>query len=153
MAQPGALGGPGPNGSAGAPNFHTPVNAVTAFLAALKAKDKDKLTQATAKRAATEAEEKHRKIFSEIIEGSISDDDLDEISKSFDGFKVMYMLNAKSTARIGVVIGKSTTGGGHLQRTIMARKEKDGWKVLDIEDLYNFKAMPNFGRGRTTRRK
>jgi hypothetical protein len=142
----------GRNGSAAPANFHYPATAVTAFLAALKAKDKDKLAQATAKRAATEAEEKHRKIFSEIIDGSISDDDLSEIAKAFEGFRVMTVLNAKSTGRIGVVVGKMTKGGGHLQRTIMARKEKEGWKIVDVEDLYNFKAMPNFGTGRGRRR-
>ena len=144
---------PGGQGADVAANFHTPAGGVTAFLNALKARDKDRLTEATARRAPTEAVEKHKKIFSEIVEGTISDEDLDEISKSFDGFKVMYQLNAKSTARIGVVVGKPTTGGGHLQRTIVARREKEGWKVVDIEDLYNFKAMPNFGRGRTNGRR
>jgi hypothetical protein len=128
------------------------MGAVNAFLAALESKNKEKLTDATAKRSKDEAVEKHRKIFQEILEGTISDDDLEEIAKSFAGFKVMYVLDAKSTKRIGVVVGKPTTGGGHLQRTIMAREEKEGWKVVDVEDLYNFKAMPNYGRNRTRKR-
>jgi hypothetical protein len=125
-----------------------------AFLAALKAKDKDRLAQTTAARAPTEAEEKHRKIFAAIIEQSISDDELDEMSKALDGFRVVQVLPAKSTGRIGVIIAKRD-GKDMLQRTIMTRKEQiapgqSGWKVLDIAQMYDFKPglPPIFMRGR-----
>lgn len=142
----GLMGGGGPGGSSAAPNFHTPAGAVTAFLNALKARDKDQLKEATALRAPTEAVEKHRKIFSEIIDGSISDDDLDNIAKSFDGFKIGMTLNAKSTRRIGVTIIKRTSGSGYLQRTVQARHEKEGWKVVDIDQLLNFKPIMQMSR-------
>jgi uncharacterized protein (DUF1800 family) len=126
---------------------------VTAFLNALKAKDKDRLAEATAKRAPTEAEEKHRKIFTEIMDGSISDDDLDEMSKALSGFTVVQVLDAKSTGRIGVVVSKRD-GKDTLQRTIMTRKEKEGWKVLDIANMYDFKpGLPPLMRGRSGRRR
>ena len=84
------------------------------------------------RRAPTEADEKHRKIFAAIIDESISDDELDEMAKALDGFQVMTVLQAKSTGRIGVVVAKMD-GRDTLQRTIVTRKEKEGWKVLDIE--------------------
>jgi hypothetical protein len=144
LAAPGATGGAG--GSSTPVSFHYPNSAVTAFLDALKAKDKTKLAEATAKRASTEAEEKHRKIFSEILDSTISDDDLDEMSKALAGFKVTQVLPAKSTGRIGVLVGKQD-GRDYLQRTIITRKEKDGWKVLDIANMYDYKS-PMMGRGR-----
>jgi hypothetical protein len=154
FGMPGATGGGGPGSTAalGPASFKYPNTAVQAFLAALKAKNKDRLAQATADRAPTEAEEKHRKIFAAIKEQSISDDELDEMAKALDGYQVMSVLPAKSTRRIGVVVSKMD-GRDLLQRTIMTRQERDGWKVLDIEIQYEFKAMPNmrYGRPRTGR--
>ncbi len=154
---PGAAGGSGAGGQkdAGAigPNtFHYPNTAVVAFLAAVKAKDKDRLAQTTADRAPTEAEEKHRKIFAAIKEMSISDDELDEMAKALDGFQVISVLPTKSTVRIGVLCGKRD-GKNLMVRTIMTRKEKEGWRVMDIANVYEFK--PGVGpifRGRGRRR-
>jgi hypothetical protein len=129
----------------GAAAFNHPMTSVQAFLAALKAKDKDRLSEATARRSPTEADEKHRKIFAAIIDQSISDDELDEMSKALDGFRVMQQLPAKSTGRIEVVIAKMD-GRDRQQRTIVTRKEKEGWKVLDVQSLVEFKAMPLYRR-------
>jgi hypothetical protein len=153
------IGGPGgmnnPNGSApvGPETFKHPVTAVQAFLSALQSKNKDRLTQATARRAPTEAEEKHRKIFAEIVDGSISDDDLDEMSKAMNGFRVTGVLPAKSTGRIGVLVGKME-GRDMMQRTITVRKEAEGWKVMDISAMLDFKPglPPIFMRGYRGRR-
>ena len=134
-----------PTAAMGPAAFKNPMTSVQAFLAALKAKDKDRLSQATARRAPTEADEKHRKIFAAIIDQSIADDELDELSKALEGFQVAQVLQAKSSARIGVVIRKMS-GRDMLQRTVMTRKEKEGWKVMDVESLLEFKAMPTFGR-------
>jgi hypothetical protein len=145
------IGGPGgANDSApiGPETFKHPATAVQAFLSALKSKNKDRLTQATARRAPTEAEEKHRKIFAEIVDGSISEDELDEMSKAMTGYQVVQILPAKSTGRIGVVISKME-GRDRMQRTITVRKEADGWKVMDISAMLDFKPglPPIFMRG------
>jgi hypothetical protein len=153
------IGGPGgmnnPNDSApvGPETFKHPATAVQAFLSALQSKNKDRLTQATARRAQTEAEEKHRKIFAEIIDGSISDDELDEMSKAMTGYRVVNVLPAKSTGRIGVLIAKAE-GRDMMQRTITVRKEADGWKVMDISAMLDFKPglPPIFMRGYRGRR-
>ena len=145
---PGGFGGvAGPGGppgadaaNAGPAAFNRPTTAVQAFLAALTAKNKDKLAEATAKRAPTEAAEKHRKIFAAIVEGSISDDELDEMARALEGFKVSGQGTAKSTGRIGILVSK-TIGREYLQRTIMTRKEKEGWKVLDVESLIDYKPV------------
>lgn len=154
------IGGPAgsndPNGLApiGPDTFKHPGTAVMAFLRALAAKDKDQLAQATAKRAPTEAVEKHRKIFAAIVEQSISDDELDEMSTALKGFQVAQILEPKSTGRWGIVIAKQD-GRSFLRRTITTRKEKEGWKVVDIDDLYEVKAglPPVFMRGRGVRRR
>jgi hypothetical protein len=130
----------------GPETFFHPNTAVKAFLDALQLKNRDRLTQATARRAPYEADEKHRKIFAEIVEGSIADEDLDEMSKAMKGFQVFQILQAKSTGRIGVVVSKMD-GRDRLQRTITVRKEADGWKVLDISSMLEFKAMPMLNRG------
>jgi hypothetical protein len=148
---PGGYGGAGSDAGAalGANSFRTPQNAVASFLAALKSKNKDRLAQTTAKRAPTEAAEKHRKIFSEIVDQSISDEDLDEMAKAMEGFQVVQVLQAKSTRKIDVVVAKMS-GKDRLQRTIVTRQEVEGWKVLDIEAMYDFKPglPPMFMRGR-----
>ncbi len=122
--------------------FRMPNTAVQAFLAALKAKDKERLAQCTALHAPTEAAEKHRKIFAAIVEGSISDDELDEMAKALDGYQVSGMLEAKSTGRMGVLISKMD-GRDRLQRTITTRKEKEGWKVLDVDKRHRVQVHPD----------
>ena len=145
-------GGAGPPGPGGAPSgsaapggggndqdggpraFQNPGTAVQAFLSALKNKNKDRLSQATARRAATEASEKHRKVFAAILEQSISDEELDDMAKALQGFQVQSILSAQSTGSIGVLISK-IDNRDMLQRTVMVRREKEGWKVLDFKGV------------------
>ena len=126
-------------------SFRNAGNAVNVFLKALQAKNKDQLSQATARRAATEAAEKHRKIFAAILEQSVSDEELDDMAKSLDGFKVTGMVPAKSTGSQGVLIGKME-GRDRLQRTVMVRREKEGWKVMDIGNTIDFKPTGTYRR-------
>jgi hypothetical protein len=153
---PGGFGGGSgsdPTAAMGKNAYLRPNTAVVAFLAALKSKNKDRLAETVAKRAPTEAVEKHRKIFSEIIDGSISDDDIDEMAKALEGFQVTQVLQAKSTRRIDVIVSKMS-GRDRLQRTIVTRQEVEGWKVLDIEAMYDFKpGLPPMMRGRGTGRR
>ena len=145
----GGFGSGGDPSAAGAdlgPNsFQNAGVAVNSFLNALKAKNKDQLSQATARRAATEAVEKHRKIFAAILEQSVSDEELDDMAKSLDGYKVMGTLPAKSTGQQGVLIGKME-GLDRFQRTVVVRREKEGWKVMDIGNAIDFKPMGTYRR-------
>src|SRR5262249_12131877 len=72
-------GGPGGGASSKPANFNTPRGAVEAFLDALKARDLDRLTEATALHAEVEASAKNRPIFSSILDGSLGADQLDDI--------------------------------------------------------------------------
>ncbi len=128
--------------------FNNPNTAVMAFLAALKAKDKDRLAQCTALHAPTEADEKHRKIFAAILDESISDDELDEMAKTLNGYQFSGLVPPTSTGRWSVLISKMD-GRDRLQRTVLTRKEKEGWKVMDVDRAMEFKfiQMPVRGRG------
>jgi len=147
----GSVGGSAANDRDPGPGaFRSPNTAVEAFLSALRAKNKDRLSQATAKRAATESVEKHQKIFAAILEGSISDEELDDMAKSLEGFQVNGILPAKSTGQVGVTIGRSN-GIDQLQRTVQVRREKEGWKVMDFGGVFIFKPT-GVMRGRFGRR-
>jgi hypothetical protein len=124
------------------------MTSVAAFLLALKAKDKDRLAQCTALHAPVEAAEKHRKIFAAILDGTISEDELDEMSKTLGGYQVSGVVEATSTGRQGVLISKMD-GRDRLQRKVTTRKEKEGWKVMDVDSALEFKfiQMPRMGRG------
>ncbi|WP_435016786.1 hypothetical protein TA3x_004362 [Tundrisphaera sp. TA3] len=147
MTVPGAPGAeiPGSGGDNGdgiganePADFSGPWSGAVAFLSALKAKDKDRLAQAVARRAPTEAAEKYRKIFLSISDVSISDEELDEMAKAFEGYKPVQQMPAVSSGRIDIVLGNNT-GPDYRQRKVTMRKEKEGWKLLDIGKIFEFK--------------
>jgi hypothetical protein len=134
--------GPG-GGNDAAPNFTTPIGAVTSFLNAATKKDPELLAEATALHAGqpTETSKNYQKVFAAVLERSLAPEDLDEIAKKFEGMKIMEMLPAKSTGRVGVVVGKTgKTQGEYFTRTITVRKEKQGWKVVDVSGQREFDA-------------
>jgi hypothetical protein len=157
---PGAQGGPGANGAAGVDNapadFHSPQGAVRAFLNALKAKDLDRLNEATALRAQVEATAKNQGLFKKIFELSLSDSELDELSKKLEGYRIAGENPAQSTARVDVILQKQdpNSNGGYFRRKVTVRHEKKGWGVLDIAGATEFKPpigsrpRPNTGSGR-----
>ncbi len=154
---PGAPGGmgpgmQGPGGTAednGPANTNTPVGAVRAFLNALKAKDRDRLAEATALRSQTEASStRNRELFAKIVDMSISDAELDDIAKKLEGFHVSGENAVKSTGRQGVFIDKPNEKGGMVRRTLMVRKEKKGWGVMDVSGPTEFTGSGNANRRR-----
>ena len=143
---------PGPGGAAGAgagnnkvadgpADLHSPIGAVRTFLEALKAKDADRLSEATARRAASESATKNQDMFSKIIEVSLSESELDDLAKKLEGYQVTGENPPKSTGRVDVVIQKSEGNGGYSRRRITARREKKGWGVMDISPEQVFKAL------------
>ena len=123
---------PNPSAPPPVPNFRTPVGAVTAFLNALKVKDPERLAEATALRAPTEAKPRNRDLFSAILEKSLTEEDLNELAIKLDGFQIVDFNPPHSSARLGVILMKPSRNGSQLIRTITARHEKAGWKVVDI---------------------
>jgi hypothetical protein len=120
---------------------------VTSFLNAVKAKDAERLAEATALRAPTEASPRYQKIFTAIVEQSLTPEDLDELAKKLEGMNIIGQNQAKSSGRLGIIIGKNGQQSGEsLQRTITVRKEKSGWKVCDISGQREFEP---FGRRRS----
>lgn len=143
---PGGGGPGGAGGDNGPADNRTPENAVRAFLKALKAKDKDALTEATAGHAPLEAREKNRDTFKKIIDLEISDSELDELTKALDGYRIASYNPPRSTGRLDVVIQKQGERGAFFRRRVTVRREKKGWGVLDISGAEEFKAIMNYGR-------
>jgi len=113
-------------------NYHSPWDGATSFLNALKAKNLEKIAEATALRAPLEAVgTTNQKIFQAILNKDLGQEDLDELAKQLEGFQISGMNQAKSSAKIGLTLSKMS-GNRYLRRTITMRHEKAGWKVLDI---------------------
>jgi hypothetical protein len=82
--------------------------------------------------APTEATARYQKVFTAIVEQSLAPEDFDEIAKKFEGMSIVGQNQAKSSGRLGIIVGKTGQKGEYLSRTITVRKEKLGWKVADI---------------------
>jgi hypothetical protein len=158
---PGGPGGPGAPGGAGVDNspadFHSPTGAVRAFLSALRAKDLDRLNEATALRAQVEASTKNQELFKKIFDLSLSDSDLDDLAKKLEGYQVAFENPAQSTGRIDVILQKQdrNSNGSYFRRKVTVRHEKKGWGVLDIAGAQEFKplnVMPRRNTGGSGRR-
>jgi hypothetical protein len=146
----GAGGGGANNVDQGPADTSSARGAVRTFLSALKAKDADRLSEATAQRAATDSSAKNRETFTKILEVSLSDSELDGLAKSLDGYQIAGENPPKSTGKIDVVIQKSGDNGGYSRRRVTARREKKGWGVLDISPEQRF---PGMGGRRVTKQR
>jgi len=136
--------GAGPGGAtqdAGPADFHSPEGAVKAFMSALKAKDLDRLNEATALRAQLEASTKNQDTFKKIFDLALSDSELDDIAKRLEGYQIAGENPQKSTGRIDVILRKAGQNGAYFQRKVTVRHEKKGWGVLDISGPSEFKSM------------
>jgi hypothetical protein len=126
----------------GPADIHSPTGAVRAFLNALHAKDRDKLAEATALRSQTEATStKNKELFAKIVDMSISDSEIDDLAKKFEGFRVAGENAVKTTGKLGVYIDRQTEHGDTQRVTLTVRKEKKGWGVMDVSSPTLFKAM------------
>src|SRR5262249_35497091 len=103
---PGAgMPGGGPGGNADQPaDFRTPEGAVTAFLNALKAKDLNRLTEATALRAGTdETKKRNQEMFRRIFDGSLSESELNKLASSLEGYQISQIIPQTSSNSAHVV--------------------------------------------------
>jgi hypothetical protein len=126
-------------------NYHDPRASVKAFLEALKDKDVDRLSEATALRSPYESSSKHRELFQRIVDGSISEAQLNDLAENLDEYKISGEAAVTSTGRLGILVSKKTKTG-KMQRKITVRKEKAGWKVLDISSIIEFKGFRRYTR-------
>jgi hypothetical protein len=150
-----AAGGGGAGGATskvdeGPADISSALGAVRTFLSALHAKNADRLSEATAQRAATESSVKNREIFTKILQVELSDSELDGLAKSLDGYQIAFENPPRSTGKIDVVIQKNGDNGGYSRRRVTARKERKGWGVLDISPEQKFSGI---GGGRRAAKK
>ena len=146
------FGGPGQQDN-GPADTHSPDGAVRAFLNALRDKDRDRLAEATALRSQTEAStEKKKELFGKVVDMSISDSELDELSKTFEGYQGCGRKRSPQVqASSGSSSGKPDENGDFISRTVTVRREKKGWGVMDMSDPTRYKSMQmrNTRRGTT----
>ena len=158
-AMPGAAGIGGPGGANTPADYSTPQAAVQTFLAAIASKNPERITEAIALRAGTpqpgqpaETSVQYQKFFDMAHEGSLDASDLETIAKKFEGMNIQGQNTAKSSGRLGIIVGKSDKGD-MLTRTITVRKEKSGWKVCDVSGQHETPMMLRGTPGRTGRRR
>jgi hypothetical protein len=133
MAGMGAPGGGATDDNA-APDYTNPVGAARAFMAAARRKDLTALAEATAIRAPLEAQTaSRRQLWQAIKDENLPAEDLDTLARAFDGMEVLMLNNARSTMARSVSVGKQEDNK-LIRRTITVRKEKDGWKVMEVSD-------------------
>ena len=141
MAGMPGMGGPGGSarrGSNAPASFLSPSEGVNSFLNALADKDLDRLAEATAKHAPVDAREKNRKLFSEILDGSLSPEDLDDLARKFEGYQMVSADPPRSTGQTVINLEKQEEDGALFGRKVTARKEKAGWKVQDFGGEIDF---------------
>jgi hypothetical protein len=146
----GGMGGPGGpgGGNTAPPNFTTPMTGVTSFINAVRSKDRDQIAEATALRAPQEAtKDSMKKLFTMILDGSVDDETIADLSKAFEGFQIVDHNEPRSSGKYGIILGKSNGKGGQFRRTVTLRKEAKGWKVCDITGQSELEAY--FSRGMT----
>jgi hypothetical protein len=154
----GGSGGWGGGSDTNAPaNYTMPMTAVVTFMNAVKAKDKDRIADATALRSVQMAHSKGMKqLFSNILDNSISDEDVNELAKQLDGYQIIGQNTAVSSGQLGIIIGRSNGNFGQYRRTITVRHEAKGWKVADItgrSELEGMRGVRLPGMGRSTGRR
>ena len=112
--------------------YHSPIGGAMAFLAAVKSKNLSKVAEATALHAPLEAKSTaNQKLFAAILEGDLAQEDLDELAKKLDGYKMSGSNVPKSSGQFGVIVTKQE-GTSTMVRTLLMRHEASGWKVQDI---------------------
>jgi hypothetical protein len=157
--QPGGPPGGGPGGGADQPaDFRTPEGAVTAFLNALKARDLNRLTEATALRAGTENETKKRnqEMFRRIFDGTLSESELNNLAAFLEGYQISQIVPQRSSNRANILLSKRGEGNNSTSmRTVVmyARLEKKGWGVVDISLPADFKSPSYAPRASSRSRK
>ncbi len=132
----------GRGGSTKKPDFSNPIKGAETFLAAAKAKDTRLLSASIAAHAPYEAQAKLRPMFEKMRIGASSIDAelVETIYDALRDMKVMGTNTVRSTARLGVIVGRQEKSGDRITRTIEMRREKGGWLVNDIGGPRIFKA-------------
>jgi hypothetical protein len=134
----GMMGMAGPGGAGGQdqePDFRTPEGAVVAFLNALKAKDLNRLTEATALHAQNESSPRYKQTFQRIIEGTLSEKELGDLVARLEDYQISGSNQPKSSGTFKVILSKRGTGAkanSTFNIVITTRRERKGWGVSDI---------------------
>ncbi len=115
------------------PDYTDPAKATESFMDAVEKRDPDLLAEAVAKRARySEYTRRSRELLVSFLDGEPLEFQLEELANSIQDFEVLdgnYSPKQRSLAF--VIIGKSTERDVTYRRLYL-RKEKAGWKVLEV---------------------
>jgi hypothetical protein len=112
-------------------DFHTPRDALDAFLTALKARDPVRLREATALRAPIEAAPTNRALFAALLDQGLSEEELKGLASRLEGCEIVDP-GSPSRGRCTLTLMKPGRDGARRVLRVSTRREKAGWKVLDI---------------------
>jgi hypothetical protein len=123
-------------------------------LSAAKNKDTKILAEATALRAETEAnKESTRQMLKALREENAPPEDIDALARAFDKMEFQFTNPARSTLTRAISVARREENR-LIKRIIYVRKERDGWKVVDIGDsrseIIGIKQPSNSGTNAST---
>jgi hypothetical protein len=135
-------GAPGAPANNQPPDFRRPEGAVQAFLDAVKAHDLSRVTDATALRAGQQNETapKHQVMFRRVVEGTLSESELNSLASKLENYRMSSANPAKSSGRLDIILSKRDTDTNSMWTIkVTVRREKKGWGVCDISEPAQFK--------------
>jgi hypothetical protein len=137
-AYAGGSSGSGSGGAAaGEPDYTTAVKGAETFLAAVTSKNVERIADALALRSVsdTEGSAKYKATFQAILDRSIDPEAIEQIAANFKDMKIVGTNSVKSSGSRGIIIGRTNEKQEFLTRTLTMRREKAGWKVLDLSGI------------------
>lgn len=134
---PGAEGSGLGGADSNEPDYSDAVKGAQTFLAAVRSKDVERIADAVALRSVSpeEGSARYKKTFQAILDRSVEPQVMDEIYEAFKEMKVVGSNNIKSSGSRGIIVGHQSDKQEYITRTLTMRREKAGWKVLDISGI------------------
>lgn len=122
-------------------DYSSPDKAVESFLSAVASKDPEVLSRSVSRYASSEAKNATiKKVFTGIIDKSLSTEDMDALTDAFVEYKVVNATLTKNSGSVNVTIGREITKNKgqnarpEFERRIL-RVHRDGargWRVVDF---------------------
>ncbi|MFO0956345.1 MAG: hypothetical protein U0800_02630 [Isosphaeraceae bacterium] len=118
------------------------------FLSAIKSRDPERISNAVALRSRTEAKDANKPLFEAMLDKNLTEDAISDLARSYEGMSVINYSALSETGKVSVRVGKQN-GREVIERSLIVRKEKAGWKVLDFDKFREYVPMGTPGKTNT----